>query len=110
MIGMGFGSFLTLLILGLIAAAVLHYAFRYRMLSGIDGFLAKWIVGWVAAWISSPVLGHWAFQISGVYVIPGIIGAFAGAFLAVASVKANAVATSSLAAKPVPFEAKQAAD
>lgn len=108
MIGMGFGYFVTLLILGLIAAAVLHYAFRYRMLSGFDGFLAKWIVGWIAAWISSPVLGHWAFQIAGVYVIPGIIGAFAGAFLAVASVKAIGEAMSR-AAKPVPFEVTKAA-
>jgi uncharacterized membrane protein YeaQ/YmgE (transglycosylase-associated protein family) len=109
MIGMGFGSFLTLLILGLIGAAVLHYAFRYRMLSGLDGFLAKWVVGWIAAWLGSPVLGHWAFQIAGVYIIPAIIGAFAGAFLAVATLKAIAMATAP-AARSVPLETRKAAD
>ncbi|HVB57623.1 MAG TPA: hypothetical protein VNE63_14540 [Candidatus Acidoferrales bacterium] len=93
MIGMNFESFLSILILGLIAAVVLHYAVRYRMLSGFDGFLGKWIAGWIGAWLGSPVLGHWAFRISNVYVIPGIIGAFAAAFAVTASMKAAATAT-----------------
>ena len=92
MIGMAFGPFLTLLIEGFIAAAVLHYAVRYRMLSGFDGFLGKWIIAWIGAWLGSPVLGHWAFRIANVYVVPAIVAAFAGAFLVTACFKATATA------------------
>ena len=94
MIGMSFASFLTLLILGLIAAIVVHSIIRYRMLKGVDGFFAKWIGGWIGAWLGSPVLGHWWAQIQNVYLIPALIGAFVGAFSFVVFTKANAVAAS----------------
>lgn len=92
MIGMGFGSFLTLFVVSLISAAVIHYGFRYRFLGGIDGFLAKWIVGWVGAWIASPVLGHWftGVAVSGQYIIPAFLGALSTAFMATAVMKAVA--------------------
>ncbi|MEJ2008811.1 MAG: hypothetical protein P8Z30_11760 [Acidobacteriota bacterium] len=92
MIGMGFGSFLTLFVISFIAAGVIHYGFRYRFLGGIDGFLAKWIVGWVGAWIASPVLGHWfaGVAIGGQYIIPAFLGAFSSAFMATAVYKALA--------------------
>jgi len=92
MIGMNFGAFLTLLILGLIAALVMHSIIRYRMLKGFDGFMAKWIAGWVGAWLGSPVLGHWWFQIQNIHIIPALVGAFVGAFAFPVLVKANAVA------------------
>lgn len=59
MIGMTLREFLVLLIAGAIAAAVIHYIVGYRFLSGVDGFLGKWITGWLGAWLGSPVLGHW---------------------------------------------------
>jgi uncharacterized membrane protein YeaQ/YmgE (transglycosylase-associated protein family) len=90
MIGMSLVSFLSLAVLSLIGAAALHYGARYRMLSGFDGFLGKWIVGWIGAWLGSPVLGHWGWRVGNVYAIPAIIGAFAGAFLVTASLKAIA--------------------
>jgi uncharacterized membrane protein YeaQ/YmgE (transglycosylase-associated protein family) len=92
MIGMNFGSFLTLLILGLIAVIFMHFIIRYRMLKGVDGFFAKWIAGWIGAWLGSPVLGHWWFRIQNVYIIPALIGAFVGAFAFAALTKANATA------------------
>jgi uncharacterized membrane protein YeaQ/YmgE (transglycosylase-associated protein family) len=94
MIGMHFTGFLTLLIISLIAAAVVHYAIRYRFLEGFDGFLAKWIVGWVAAWLGSPVLGNWfaGIKINNVYIIPALIGGFVGAFALTAVWKARAMA------------------
>jgi uncharacterized membrane protein YeaQ/YmgE (transglycosylase-associated protein family) len=101
MIGMNFGSFLTLLILGLIAAIVIHSIIRYRMLEGVDGFFAKWIAGWIGAWLGSPVLGHWWVRIQNVYLIPALVGAFVGAFLFVALAKANALATSNATASKV---------
>lgn len=82
MIGMNFASFLVLLVEGAIAAYVLHYLVRYRFLTGLDGFLGKWVLGWVGAWLGSPVLGHWFGRISlaHVYLVPALIGAFAAAF------------------------------
>lgn len=96
MIGMSFLSFLLLLVLGLIAAAVLHYLLRYRFLQGIDGFFGKWIGGWMGAWLGSPVLGHWftAVKYANVHIIPALLGAFAGAFIATAYWKALALALS----------------
>jgi uncharacterized membrane protein YeaQ/YmgE (transglycosylase-associated protein family) len=83
MIGMHFAGFLTLLILSLIAGVVVHYAIRYRVLGGFDGFLAKWVSAWVGAWLGSPVLGHWfaRVNIGSLYIIPALIGAFVGAFV-----------------------------
>ena len=92
MIGMGFEAFLTLFVVSLIAAGTIHYGLRYRLLEGIDGFLAKWIVGWVGAWIASPVLGHWfsGVVIGGQYIIPAFLGAFSGAFMVTVTAKAVA--------------------
>ncbi|HTS68929.1 MAG TPA: hypothetical protein VMO17_08085 [Terriglobia bacterium] len=91
MLDMSFASFLTLLIISLIVSLIVHYAIRYRVLDGFDGFLWKWVVGWVGAWIGSPVLGHWfsRIQISNVYIIPALLGSFIGAFLVTAIWKAE---------------------
>ncbi|HKS96311.1 MAG TPA: hypothetical protein VJV74_09285 [Terriglobia bacterium] len=91
MIAMHFISFLVLLILSLIAALIVHYAIGYRFMTGFDGFLWKWIVGWVGAWLGTPVLGNWfdGVKISTVYIIPALIGAFIGAFVAAAVWKAD---------------------
>jgi len=96
MIGMSFTSFVILLVLGFIAALVLHELLRYRVLSGIDGFVRMWLAGWIGGWLGSPVLGHWSFQMKDVYIIPALVGAFAGAFAAVATIKALAATTTTL--------------
>ncbi len=82
LIGMAFLSFLALLILSAIAAAVLHWVFRYCLCSGIDGFLGQWLVAWLGAWLGPAVLGHWfdSFMLWNIYILPALIGAFAGAF------------------------------
>jgi uncharacterized membrane protein YeaQ/YmgE (transglycosylase-associated protein family) len=84
---------------------VLHYGVRYGRLPGLDGFLGKCIVGWVGAWLGSPVLGHSAWRIANLYVISGIIGAFAGAFLVTASLRnacrCNAGESSGSTADPI---------
>lgn len=92
MIGMSFWAFLVLLVTGLISAAVLHYILRYRVLECFDGFLAKVIAGWLGAWLGSPVLGHWfeRVKLANIYLIPALLGAFAGAFALAASWKALA--------------------
>ncbi len=94
MIGASFVTFLVLLVESLIAAWVLHYVFRYRLLDGLDGFIAKWVVAWMGAWLGSPVLGHWfeSSRFGDVYLIPALIGAFAAAFAATAFGKGMATA------------------
>ena len=94
MIGMGFGAFLTLFVISFIAAIVMHSGIRYRFLNGVDGFFSKWIVGWLGAWVASPVLGHWfgGFAIGGQYIIPAFLGAFSAAFMTTAVCKALAKA------------------
>jgi uncharacterized membrane protein YeaQ/YmgE (transglycosylase-associated protein family) len=115
MIGMHFGAFLTLLVVSLIGAAGIHYGFRYRFLEGMDGFLGKWIMGWIAAWVASPVLGYWfsAVKIADVYLIPALLGAFAGAFMTTAIfkalAKARATGMESKSATPVSLHDTRAA-
>jgi|SRR5690242_18899991 len=92
MIGMAFGPFVALLVLGAIAAIVIHLAIGYHMLSRFDGFMVKWIFGWIGGWLGSPVFGHWGYNIQNVYIIPALLGAFSLAFLATAAVKASAIA------------------
>jgi hypothetical protein len=58
---MNFGAFVMLLILGFIAAIVIHSGIRYRMLEGFDGFVAMWIAGWIGGWLGSPVLAYTIF-------------------------------------------------
>jgi uncharacterized membrane protein YeaQ/YmgE (transglycosylase-associated protein family) len=81
LIGMSFPSFLVLLIVSVIAAAVVHWGFRYRLFNGADGFIGQCIVAWLGAWLGPAVLGHWfaSAMLSNIYVIPALLGAFAGA-------------------------------
>jgi uncharacterized membrane protein YeaQ/YmgE (transglycosylase-associated protein family) len=92
LIGMRFLSFLSLLILSAFAAAVLHWAVRYRFLQGAEGFFSGWIVGWICAWLGPAVFGHWfgSVMLWNIYVVPALVGAFAGAFLATAVCRAAA--------------------
>lgn len=92
MIGMNFWAFLVLLVAGLIGAVVMHYVARYRILEGFDGFVGKVIVGWLGAWLGSPVLGHWfePVKIANVYLIPALLGAFVAPFAVTAWGKATA--------------------
>lgn len=94
MTNMDFLEFLTLLIIGLITTSIVHYGIRYRALQGMDGFFWKLVFSWVFAWLGSPVLGHWfaGLSVQNVYLIPAILGGFAGAFCAAAIWKGIAVA------------------
>jgi uncharacterized membrane protein YeaQ/YmgE (transglycosylase-associated protein family) len=92
MIGMSFLSFLTLLVLGLISSVVLHSLFRYRILSGGDGFLSQWIAGYIGGWLGSPVFGHWGVQFGGIHLGPAVLGAFVAPFIVTAMFKASVLA------------------
>lgn len=88
MLGMSFLSFLTLTIIGGLVALTYQFVFKYRMMEGIDALFTKMVVGWVGAWLGSPVLGHWLWKIEGVYIIPAIFGSIALVHLQVMAGKA----------------------
>ena len=80
LIGMPFPSFLVLLILSALAAAIVHWGFRYRLCDTWDGYLGQGIVAWIGAWLGPAVLGHWFVMVGDVYVLPAFLGGLAGAF------------------------------
>ena len=80
MIGMDFISFLILLVISVVVSGILHYGLNYYVTPGFWSFCSKVAVGWVGAWIGSPVIGHWPGRIPGlhsgdVWFIPAILGA-----------------------------------
>lgn len=79
MIGMDFISFLILLIIAATVSAVLHYGFKYYVIPGLGSYLSKVIIGWIGAWLGSPVFGRWFEGVcyKEVYIIPAILGSAA---------------------------------
>lgn len=77
MLGMSLLSFLVLSVIGAAVACVYQFGLRYRFLEGTGALFGKLLVGWVGAWLGSPVLGHWLWKVENVYVIPAILGAIA---------------------------------
>ncbi|MBZ5626958.1 MAG: hypothetical protein LAQ69_51025 [Acidobacteriia bacterium] len=90
MLGMSLLSFLVLSLIGAVVAVAYHDVIRYRFLEGNDARFGKLIVGWLGAWLGSPVLGHWLWKVENVYVVPAILGAVAAIHLTVLAGKALA--------------------
>jgi uncharacterized membrane protein YeaQ/YmgE (transglycosylase-associated protein family) len=76
MIGMDFVSFVILLVIGLAVAAVFHFVLSYRVIPGWGSYFGKVVLGWIGAWLGSPVLGYWwkPLRYENVYIIPAILG------------------------------------
>lgn len=89
MIGMDFVSFLILLVISIVVSGILHYWLEYYVTPGFWSFCSKVVVGWVGAWLGSPVFGHWfpGLNWHEVYFIPAILGSFALLVLAIDFVK-----------------------
>ena len=85
MLCMGFVSFLILLIISIVVSVILHYGVKLYVVPGTRSFLSKIIIGWLGAWLGSPVLGHWweGWSYQQVYIIPAILGSLALLVLAV---------------------------
>jgi len=79
MIGMDFLSFIILLVISLIVSAILHFGFKYYLRPGLNSFISKVILGWLGAWLGSPILGHWfgVLKYENVYMIPAVLGSLA---------------------------------
>ncbi|HVO60984.1 MAG TPA: hypothetical protein VMT53_08605 [Terriglobales bacterium] len=90
MLGMSLLSFLILTVISAVVATVYHDVIRYRFLEGHDARFGKVVVGWIGAWLGSPVLGHWLWKVENVYILPAVLGAIAGVHLTVLT--ANALA------------------
>jgi len=74
---MNFVSFLILLAISVVVSYVMHYGLKYYVVPGFASFLSKVIIGWIGAWLGSPVFGHWLFNYQEVYIIPAILGSLA---------------------------------
>lgn len=101
MIGMSFASFLILLVISVVVAAILHYWIKLYIIPGLQSFLSKVAIGWIGAWLGSPVLGHWwaAGSYQEVYFVPAILGSLAIQILVVDVVRTCAEACGSQPAK-----------
>jgi uncharacterized membrane protein YeaQ/YmgE (transglycosylase-associated protein family) len=87
-IGMDFISFLILLVISVVVSGILHYGLNYYVTPGFWSFCSKVVVGWVGAWIGSPVIGNWphrlpALNYADIWFIPAILGAAAVLIVAV---------------------------
>ncbi len=89
MIGMNFLSFIILLAISLVVSLILHYGFKFYVRAGSVSFIAKVIVGWIGAWLGSPVFGFWFKGVNyhEVYIIPAILGSLAFLILTIDVVK-----------------------
>ena len=76
MIGMDFISFLILLVISVVVSAILHFVFKYYIVPGWWSFLSKVFIGWIGAWLGSPVFGYWwqGVNYKQVYIVPAILG------------------------------------
>ncbi len=85
MIGMDFASYLILLVISVVVSGILHYGLNYYVTPGHWSFCSKIVVGWVGAWLGSPVLGHWwpGLQYHDIYYVPAILGSLSLLLLAV---------------------------
>ena len=83
-LGMSFLNFVAPAVISLIAAFIVHYVVRCRVLEGFDGFLWKWVVSWAGTWLGSPVLGDWFHRVAfgHIFIAPAFLGALIGAFVA----------------------------
>lgn len=85
MIGQNFISFLILAVIAVVVAAVLHYVCKFYVKDDFWSFLSKCVVGWLGAWLGTPVAGAWfsGLNYGNVYYIPAIVGAIGAVIVAV---------------------------
>ena len=88
MIGIEFINFLILLAISVAVSGVLHYGLEYYVTPGNWSFVSKVVVGYVGAWIGSPVFGNWPHRYpqlhyGEIWFIPAILGAVALIIVAV---------------------------
>ena len=88
MLGMSLFSFLILTFIGAAVAVAYHLVIQYRFLDSNDALVGKLIIGWMGAWLGSPVLGHWLWKTENVFI--AILGAIIAIQMTVLTGKALA--------------------
>ena len=83
MLTLDLSGFIIMLMLSVIAAAIMHYAFHYYVMPGFWSFVSKVVVGFVGGVLGPAVFGHWSPVVAGVPVVPAMIGSFALIFFVV---------------------------
>jgi uncharacterized membrane protein YeaQ/YmgE (transglycosylase-associated protein family) len=89
MIGIDFISFIILLIISIVVSGVLHFVFKFYIIPGWWSYASKALIGWVGAWLGSPVFGYWwpGLNYKEVYIIPAILGSLASVVFVVDLIK-----------------------
>lgn len=107
MIGMDFISFLILLVISVVVSAFLHYGLKFHVVPGLSSFFGKVVLGWLGAWLGTPVLGRWfdAVAYGEVFIVPAILGSLALLVLAIDVVKtfSTGSAASASGGEPTPM-------
>ena len=81
MINMGFLPFVYLLIISIIVSVILFFVLKIKgKIPG--GYPVSLILGYLGAWVGTPVFGKWEFLTLGeISIIPAILGAIAAILL-----------------------------
>ena len=76
---MDFGTFLILLVISTVVAAIAHYGLEYRVEPGLGSFLSKVVWGFVGARFGTRAFGRWweGLSYGDLYFIPAILGSIA---------------------------------
>jgi uncharacterized membrane protein YeaQ/YmgE (transglycosylase-associated protein family) len=82
---MDFLSFVILLIISVVVSGILHFGFKYYVVPGWWSYGSKVVIGWVGAWLGTPVFGRWwaGANYEAVYIVPAILGCLALVIFAV---------------------------
>jgi len=85
----GFHWFYYLLIVSVVVSVVLHFVAKFYIIPGRWSYASKVLIGWIGAWLGSPVFGYWwsGLNYKEVYIIPAILGSLAILVFAVDIVK-----------------------
>ncbi len=85
-----FISFVILLVISVIVAAIIQFGLKFNRRTGPWPFVLKVIVGYYGAWWGTTVYGQWWENLNygNVYYIPAILGAFSAVVFGVGFFKA----------------------
>lgn len=83
MLSLDLSGFLVMLTLSVMVAAILHYAFHYYVVPGPWSFMSKVVIGFVGGVFGPAIFGHWFPVLSGIPIVPAMMGSFALIILAV---------------------------
>jgi uncharacterized membrane protein YeaQ/YmgE (transglycosylase-associated protein family) len=97
MIGMDFISFIILVIISIVVSGVLHFVFKFYIIPGWWSYFSKIIIGWVGAWLGSPIFGYWwqGINYKEVYIVPAILGSLSILIFAVDFIKTGSTVSKS---------------